>query len=550
MKDSNWWRWGNPKEAQNLQDYPKLINHFESLWNIKLIDDFHIPGEFSIPSPKLELSDLKSKFSALNENQFSVANEDRLKYAIARSYHDILKVFKNGIQFYPDFILFPESDEDVKHILSVCNENDIKLVTYSGGSNVTGATESTNVSGSIAILNMTRMNSLIELDEDSLTATFQAGIYGPEVENKLNAKGFTLGHFPQSFEYSTLGGWVATRSAGQESGLYGKIEDMVLGLNVLAPSGEINHEDYPKHASGIDFHSLFVGSEGTLGVITSAKMKISKIPQSYSWSVALFKDFESGSDAIKEMTQSGIHASITRLSDADETKMLSLMSSPEKSWIKAKIKEIVKARLIKKGYTKPCILMMRFAIKHAMDTHQIAAAKTICKGNGAKMLPANVSSTWEEKRFALPYLRDTMLEHRLLIDTFETVTYWSNLDNLYQGVRKALTEKSDYFERKGLLFCHISHAYETGASLYFTLIIPQEKDQELEQWQRYKKVVSDVVIELGGAISHHHGVGKDHQHWYLQKLPANGQKLLQAIKQDLDPKNILNPGKLFDGSKK
>ncbi|MCF6278796.1 MAG: FAD-binding oxidoreductase [Flavobacteriaceae bacterium] len=550
MNNNNWWRWGKPKEAQDLQDYPKLITYLEKLWNTKLKNDFQIPSTFSIPSALFSNENFTSTFPKLELKQFSNLNKDRLKYAIARSYHDIIKVFKNSIHNYPDFILFPESEEDVAYILKVCNEQDIKLITYSGGSNVTGATDRDEKYNKVAVLNITRMKSLIAIDEESMTATFQAGIYGPELEKILNKKAYTLGHFPQSFEFSTLGGWIATRSAGQESGLYGKIEDMVLGLKVICPNGKIEHQDFPRHASGIDFHSLFIGSEGTLGVITSAKMKIAKLPTSYQWVVSVFKNFQSGTKAIKEMVQGGIHASIVRLSDSDETKMLSLMSNSKKTYIKALLEKMVKYNLKKNGYTKPCILMMRFAIKHESDKGQIATSKSICKKNGGKMMPANVSSTWEEKRFALPYLRDTMVEHRILIDTFETITYWKNLDNLYQGVRKALTEKSDYFDKNGLLFCHISHAYETGASLYFTLIAQQEKNQEIEQWQRNKNIVSNAITKLGGAISHHHGVGADHQQWYLQKLSPNAQSLLLAIKKELDPKNILNPGKLFDGTRK
>jgi len=550
MNDNNWWRWGNPKEAQDLQDYPKLVTFLEDLWKVKLNNDFQIPTNFSVPETAFSKADFSQTFPKLKESQFSNTDADRLKYAIARSYHDIIKVFKDAIQTYPDFVLFPESEEDVRQILDICNTKNIKLITYSGGSNVTGATDRDAQHSRVAVLNMTRMKSLIDLDENSLTATFQTGIYGPELEQILNKKGYTLGHFPQSFEFSTLGGWIATRSAGQESGLYGKIEDMVLGLKAYCPNGTIEHQDFPKHASGIDFHSLFVGSEGTLGVITSAKMKIAKLPASYEWVVSIFKDFKSGSTAIQKMVQGGIHVSIVRLSDADETQMLSKMSNTKKTFVKMQLEKWVKSMLKRKGYTHPCILMMRFAIKHPSDKGQMNTAKSICKKNGGKMMPANVSATWEEKRFALPYLRDTMVEHRIMIDTFETVTYWGNLDHLYTGVRKALEEKSDYFDKNGLLFCHISHAYETGASLYFSMIARQDKNQELEQWQRNKNIVSDAITKLGGAISHHHGVGADHQQWYLQKLSPNAQNLLLAIKKELDPNNILNPGKLFDGNKK
>ena len=546
MKNNTWWKWGNPDCSQHLSDYPKFISFLQERWGIKIEDDFKIPEEFDVPEPTFREEDFNFVFSKLQKHQFSNAKIDRLRYAIARSYHDVIKVFSNQILTYPDFIIYPESEEDIVHILEHANQKNIKIITYSGGSNVTGATEVEADNQRTMVLNMTRLKNLIDIDEIANTATFQAGIYGPELEKILNQKGYTLGHFPQSFEFSTLGGWIATRSAGQESGLYGKIEDMVLGLEVITPTGTIKHTDFPRHASGIDFHHLFVGSEGTLGVITKAKMCISKLPKDYIWSVTLYKSFEEGTTAIKDMVQAGIHASITRLSDATETKVLSLMSNSVKSTFKKKFEKLMKVYLEKKGYDNPCILMMRFAVKNKADSYMPAIAKAICKKNGAVVLPASVSSTWEEKRFALPYLRDTMIEHRIMIDTFETVSYWSNIQQLYDSVHNSLKKNSDFLDKKGLLFCHISHAYQTGASLYFTMLVKQDKDNELGQWQHYKKVVSDALTDGGGAISHHHGVGKDHQMWYLQKLTGESKKLLKVIKKHLDPNNILNPNKLYD----
>lgn len=544
MENTTWWKWGDPKQSQHLANYPKLLAHLREHWKKTLVEDFQIPSDFDVPDAEFNQKDFQKTFPQLKIEQFSNEKIDRLRYSIGRSYHDIIKVFSNQILHYPNFIVFPESNKDIEYILTQAAKHKLKIITYSGGSNVTGATE-VNSKYKTLVLNMTRMNKLLEIDTISETATFEAGIYGPALEKILNQKGFTLGHFPQSFEFSTLGGWVATRSAGQESGLYGKIEDMVLGIKTICPSGTIEHLDFPKHASGIDFHHLFVGSEGTLGIISEAKMKISKLPKEYIWTVALFKDFESGAKSIRQMVQSGIHASITRLSDSTETKILSLMSNSESSGLKKILQNWFKARLKKQGYTKPCILMMRFAVQNDIDRQQPKLAKEFCKANGAKILPANVSSTWEENRFALPYLRDTMVEHRIMIDTFETVTYWNNLQNLYQSVGEALKNKSSFIKEGGHLFCHISHAYQTGASLYFTMLVPHQKGKELEQWNQLKEIVSDVVIKNNGAISHHHGVGKDHQKWYLQKLSPQAKQLLLEVKKHLDPNNILNPGKLF-----
>lgn len=548
-----WWKWGDPDKSIHLNRYPKLKRFLEEKWNKKLVDDLKLPENVShIPATSYTIADLKSIFPNLKPDQFSIDNNDRLRYAIGKSYHDIIRIFISDKVKAPDFILFPESQDDIVHILKQTEKHKINIITFSGGSNVTGAVEIENKEVPVCSLNMQRMNRLIDIDTISYTATFEAGIYGPQLEKILNEQGFTLGHFPQSFEFSMLGGWLATRSAGQESGLYGKIEDMVLGLKVITPQGVIEHADYPKHASGIDIYPLFIGSEGTLGVIVQAKMRIHRKPQKYKWVVALFKDFESGAAALRNMVQSGIHPAVSRLSDPEETKILSLFSNVVRKGVKKLIHNLMKSYLISKGYQKPCILMLRFAIENESNgracpsTTAAKAAAQIAKAYQAKLLPASVSANWEKSRFELPYLRDTLIEHHILIDTFETVTYWKDLLTLYDHIKNTLNKESDYFEKGGLLFCHISHIYQTGASLYFTLIAPQEKGNELNQWIEIKEIVSNAITDHGGAISHHHGIGKDHRSWYLQKLTSGEQELLKVIKQHLDPNDILNPGKLFD----
>ncbi len=488
-------------------------------------------------------------FPELEKEQASQNASLRLRAAIGRSYHDIIRSMTGQMLHAPDFILFPKTDDDVTHILKQATDKSITINTFSGGSNVTGAYEIEETDQVVCSLNMKHMDMLLELDEVSQTATFQAGIFGPKLEEILNSKGFTMGHFPQSFEFSTLGGWLATRSAGQESGLYGKIEDIVLGIKVITPSGSMEDVDFPRHASGIDLYPLFIGSEGTLGIITQAKVRIHKLPESYSWKSALFKDYASGMEALKEMIQVGIHPSIVRLSDPMETKMLSLMSNSKKGPVQQFVQNIMKSYLVSKGFSKPCIMMMRFAIKSESSKTDMKVATRISKKHGAKMLPASVSETWEMNRFALPYLRDPLVQHRIMIDTFETVTYWQNIVPLYEHIQKALADHSDYFDKGGFLFCHVSHAYLTGASLYFTMLARQEKGNEVNQWLQLKEVVSNAVIEHGGAISHHHGVGKDHRKWYRQKLGESSRQLLSQIKGLLDPKRVLNPGKLFDEKK-
>lgn len=542
--NSNIWRWGNPENAVHLSQFPKLKLFLEKKFGVKLSSEINIPT-FKISPSRFNESDLKNIFSELKQNQISLQESDRLRFTFGKSYYDVIRMLTSQKFFSPDFILFPETIKEISHILKQAAEHKIKIITFGGGSNVVGAFDST-VDTPVCVLNMERLNRLIEIDFDSHTATFETGIFGPQLEKILNEKGFTLGHFPQSFEFSTLGGWLALRSAGQESGLYGKIEDIVLQMKIVTPVGIIENIGFPRHACGPDFHHLFLGSEGTLGIIAQAKLRIHKKPEKYFWKIALFKNFETGAEALQEIIQSGIHPAVARLSDIQETQLSSLISHTEKNGLQKIIQSVMKSWLKSKGYGEPCVLMMRFAVKNESDYTAAKVVSQITKKHGAQKLPSSVAASWESTRFSLPYLRDTLVEHGVLIDTFETVTYWKNLIPIYNHIKNALKSKSDFFDKGGILLCHISHVYETGASLYFTMIAPQKKENEIQQWQQFKKIVSDAIFENGGAISHHHGIGKDHQSWYLQQLNPETKKLLQAIKNHLDPENILNPGKLID----
>lgn len=542
---SDFWKWGNPVESFHLSHYPKLKIFLEERWKRQLKDDFKAPDlRELIPESPFRENDFHTTFPNLRTEQFSNSKENRIKYNFGKSYHDIIRIFTGKIPPLTDFILFPETENDIMHILQQASESKIHIVPFSGGSNVIGAFE-LNGRQMSCIVNLQRMKKLVEIDATSHTATFESGVFGPELEKTLNAEGFTLGHFPQSFEYSTLGGWLATRSGGQESGQYGKIEDIVLGVRAVTPNGIIDTRDFPRHASGIDTFRLFIGSEGTLGIITQAKLKIHKLPKEYQWKVALFKTFDEGMNAVRELVQRGIHPGIMRLSDPLETKLFSTMRNPESQGLKKLLGSFIKSRLASKGFMEPSILMMRFAIRNDADYHLAKTSAKILKSFNAFILPASTAGNWEEHRFTLPYLRDTLIEHRALIDTFETIAYWKDTSALYSSVKESL-KNSDFYEKGGLLFCHLSHIYDSGACLYFTMIAPMEKDSEERQWLNYKTVVTNALIKAGGAVSHHHGVGKDHQPWYLQTTGARERQLLAAVKKHLDPKNIMNPGKLFD----
>ncbi len=547
---SNWWKWGDPAQSFHLSDYPKLKQYLEERWSLKLTEDFSFPDLSStVTEPPYSEERLQEMFPELPAASISIDNQDRLAKAVAQSYHEIIRLFNKERPPLPACVLSPKEPEQVMHILTKAQEHNLKVIPYSGGSNVTGAAEAEEEDTAV-VLNMRHLNQIESIDHESLTVTCQTGIYGPDLEQNLNAEGLTLGHFPQSFEYSTLGGWLATRSAGQESGFYGNIEDMVLGATIATPTGWLQPSDYPRHASGIESLPLFLGSEGTLGIITEAKMRVHPLPDEHKWVVGLFRHFEEGVQAVRDMVQSGIHPSITRLSDEGETEMLSKFSREEPTGASKMMRDLMKRYLNARGYEQPSILMMRFPVHNFADEAKAREAARFVRNNDGQLLPSSSAGNWEKNRFSLPYLRDTLIQHRVLIDTFETATYWSNLLPLYNHIHHQLQANSNFFEKGGILFCHISHIYETGASLYFTVLAPHQQGAEVQQWRQLKEVATTAVYEGGGAVSHHHGIGKDHRKWYLQDTSDEIQGLLQTVKNHLDPDHILNPGKLFDEAKK
>ncbi|HMV13814.1 MAG TPA: FAD-binding oxidoreductase [Chitinophagales bacterium] len=547
----DWWKWGDPNEIKHINDYPKLKTLVEDRWKTSLREEFFPPKKFELP----QLSDkrkeqIKDIFAVLDPKKISFKDDDRLFVSLGKSYYDVIRIFNGGGFISPDVVITPTSHDEIQYILKQASDNNIAIIPFGGGTNVVGALSLDNLSGKSDIkctLDLRKYKKLIQIDEEHLTATFEAGIFGPELEKILQAKGYTLGHFPQSFEYSTLGGWIVTRGAGQESTYYGKIEDLVEHIKVATPIGTLESNTFSHDASGINVLPLFVGSEGTLGVVTEISVKIKKLPKNYRWIVALFPDFQSGSQYLQELTQAGVKPSVVRLSDANETNLFSKMSSSEEQpgFVNDLKKEAQKLILQWKNLTAPCVLIMRFPQSNISVSSQVIYAKDLVAKHKGMLAPATIGDKWAENRFKLPYLRDTLVEHAIYIDTMETLVRWKDVQKMHQALTKELNKCAAFHKNKGIFLAHISHVYPNAACMYFTLITPMLKGREIEQWQDLKDVVTNTILQNNGSISHHHSVGLDHQKWYKKYLDNLAMDLLQSIKNKLDPKGIMNPGKLF-----
>ncbi|MCZ2392731.1 MAG: FAD-binding oxidoreductase [Chitinophagales bacterium] len=544
--ESDWWKWGDAYKRKSLTDFPILHQFLKDRWNQPFDHTHPLKSSFSIHTNEERAANvyniLKQQVSHVRiENSLSV----RLKKALGKSYPDVLSALSDDPIEVADVVVFPKNHDEILQVLKVCLEHKILIVPFGGGSNVVRAFSLPKNDLPRIVIDMSLNNALLNLDETNHTAIFGGGIYGPAIEKHLNAKGYTLGHFPQSFEYSTLGGWLATRSAGQESSGYGRIDEIVISMRIATPVGEISVGNYEGDAEGINLKSVFLGSEASLGIITEAKVRIHPLPQYKSWLVAVFPSFQHGVDALKQLVQKDIFPTVARFSDELETEYLKLVSS--EVGVLADVKSLISNIVLKlKGIEKPTIMMVSFDGTQSEAELNRKLAASIFEKNKGFDIGDGIGKKWEHSRFGLPYLRDDLVERGVFVDTMETVVPWDKVDALRKKVQANLLMSDAFGKEKGVILAHVSHVYTSSASIYFTVITAQQKGSEYQQWEEIKNIVTNTIVSEGGAVSHHHSIGTDHRKWYLEKTDVLTKKVLQNIKSTLDPHHIMNPGKLFD----
>ena len=474
---------------------------------------------------------------------------ERAFHARGRSYHDLICLRSGDLSTAPDAVLYPRSTDEVLAILAAAGEGGVAVVPYGGGTSVVGGvTGSHGRFKSVVALDLSAMDRVIDIDAQSMTATVEAGIYGPALEKALQAKGLTLGHHPQSFEFSTLGGWIAHRGAGQGSNRYGRAEDWLVGTKVATPRGVLHTGGFPASSAGPRLNDLVLGSEGVFGVVTEATVRLHPLPTASDYYGYLFKDFASGIAAIRAAAREEIPVTMLRLSDPMETKFYRAFGSlGKKRTLRDRFAQFY---LTNRGFDeKACAMIAGFEGETTTVVDERLRFDVLAKKHGALALGEGQGKRWKEGRFHGPYMRDPMMDRGVGVDTLETAASWSKLDGLYIAVRDALEsairENAPRAGAHGVVSCHISHSYPDGASLYFTYIFPRMLDGEIAQWRAIKKAASDAIIANGGTISHHHGVGEDHLPWMAAEKGSLGIDILRAVKMALDPKGILNPGKLI-----
>lgn len=526
--EMRWNGWGDPAQASDL---PRAVRMLLPL----------LLGRIRKPEPSVDLSEVQLVPSALQEGDLhdlativgpehvDSSREARIRHAGGRSTPDLLRRRRRE-QAAPDAVVSPTGHDAVAAVLRFCADRGIAVIPFGGGTSVVGALEpERGAHRAVISLDLHRLSGLIRLDEVSGEATFAAGTRGPDAEALLSRRGFELGHYPQSFRYATVGGFAAARSSGQNSAGHGRFDDMVTGLRVATPTGDLDLGRSPGSAAGPDLIRVFLGSEGVFGVITEVRVRVHPVPTERVVEAWSFSDFAQGADALRRVAQRGGGPTVIRLSDEAET-AVSL----------AQVGRIGKA--LSKGASMVTVYEgADTAGRRERTTAILAEAGGASSGDGD-------AAAWLDGRFDGPYLRDSLLDAGVFCETLETATTWANLLHLKEEVTEALRESVETAGGRAYVMCHISHIYATGASLYFTVIANLPSDP-LETWREIKGRVSDAILAAGGTISHHHAVGRDHAPWLEQEIGETGVRILAAIKRELDPSWILNPGAVISSDR-
>ncbi len=499
----------------------------------------------SEPVPSVDFEDLVKRVPPSRLPDKTWIDRDpgeRLRHARGHSLPDWISLRYGSVDSFPDGLARPASEEEIEKILAFAAATGTRLIPYGGGTSVVGHINPPQDGPSVLTVNLERMRRMLDLDESSRLATFEAGVSGPHLEAQLRARGFTLGHFPQSFEYSTLGGWIATRSSGQLSLYYGRIENIFAGGKMIAPAGSLEMPPFPASAAGPDLREAVLGSEGRLGIITKAVVRISPLPESERFYGLFFPDWSQGIAAVKEMVQERLGLSMIRLSDGVETNTsLNLIGNERLIGL---LNSLLRVRGIK---DEKCQLFLGVTGNGGQVKRIRRRALDIARAHGGVHVGRKMGNEWRKTRFKTPYLRNTLWDLGYAVDTLETASNWTNLPAAANAVLSALRKGLEDKAERVLAFAHISHVYPTGASMYVTCIFRLDRTAEetLKRWQKLKTAASQAILSHGGTISHQHGIGLDHQPWLENEKGRLGVESIAALTRVFDPKRIMNPGKLI-----
>ena len=550
VQHMKWWGWGVEGVGFHWEDKPGFAPFVDYAVGL----DLHTALVVGMPSfegltvaDSLASSSFVSSIAAIVGAGFVTTDKmERVVHTYGKSIRDLIRVRANLIERTPDLVVYPADENETQRVVEAAVASDVVIIPFGGGSNIASSLEPRADETRVVLsLDMGRMRELISIDEESGLARIQAGALGPDLEAQLEARGWTLGHFPDSFTHSSLGGWIATRSSGMQSDKYGDIADIVRGLRVVRGGGILVIRAIPSSSTGPSVREMIVGSEGRLGIITEATVQVHRTPAKRDVFGYFFPNWEAGTAAMQEIAESDATPSITRVSDSRETGF-SLATSKARTGMDKFLAGTMLPTIMKsKGWNLDdiCLSFIGYEGGEAHAKRQKKLVDRIVKKHGGMGVGKGPGVLYDQKKFDTPYLRDFLLDRGAAGDVSESAMPWSKVNQLHDAVRVAADKAFDEIGIKGWIMSHLSHSYHSGACLYFTFAFVMGKDP-IAEYNVVKGAIQQAFIDNGGSLSHHHGVGLEHAQWLEQDISVEGVAVMRGLFAAADPGENFNPRKI------
>jgi alkyldihydroxyacetonephosphate synthase len=552
VRHMKWWGWGVEGVSFHHEDKPGFrpfaLNAIDLDVNTPPIAPMSL-DDLPIPAPMISdqlLGELSEAVGAENAVQDDL---DRIVHTYGKSLRDLLRIRAGDIPRVPDVVVYPGSEAEVQLVVDRSVAADAVIIPYGGGSNISGSLHAReDETRPVISVDLGRLNQVIDVDEESGLARIQAGALGPDLEEQLGARGWVLGHYPDSFTHSTLGGWVATRSSGMQSDKYGDISNIARGMRVVMPGKVLEVRPLPHTSTGPSVREMVLGSEGRLGVITEVTVQVHRIPEVRVILGYLFPSWEAGLAAMQEISASDAHPSITRVSDAEETAFsFATRKKTSRISISSLISKGMMRVLERRGWNldEVCLSFIGYEGGKAHVARQKKIVKDIVGKHGGILVGKGPGVLYDQKKFDMPYIRDFILDRGAVGDVSETAAPWSKLLPLYRNVIAAAEKVYAQLGVRGLIMCHLSHSYHSGACLYFTFAFKHDGVDPLGEYEPLKNAIQQAFVDSAGTLSHHHAVGTEHAAWLEQDISAPGVHMIDGLFTAMDPGRNFNPGKII-----
>ncbi|HMQ64792.1 MAG TPA: FAD-binding oxidoreductase [Arachnia sp.] len=552
VKQQKWWGWGEEGLAYHYEDKPKFAPFVMKMVGVDINKPVQsVPPFSSLQVPPSQLSaELHARLDEiLGAKYVQTDDETRVVHAFGKGVRDLVRVRRGDLGRVPDVVLYPGTQAEVERAVDAVVAADGVLIPFGGGSNIVAALEAVpGEARQVVSMNLGRMNKVLEIDEVSGLAHIQAGVFGPDMEDQLQARGWTMGHHPDSFVWSTLGGWIATRSSGMQSDKYGDIADICRGLTMVMPGQVLQLRPLPSTSSGPSVREMVLGSEGRLGVITSAWVNVHRLPEVRELQAYFFENYEAGLKACEQIVSSDASVMMARVSDAVETQYI--MANGKKSGrIGSLASKAIQKLMEQKKWDLEQIAMSFVGFEGSANhvRYEKGLVGKIVREHGGISVGKGPGALYDQKKYDTPYLRDFMLDRGLVADVSETTTPWKYAAQIHTNTVAAFHKKMDELGVRGVVFCHLSHSYHSGACQYFTFAIADDSEHNLDTYDAAKRVVQQSFMDNHGTVSHHHGVGEEHSPWLDQDISPAGVFIQRKLFEGVDPGNNLNPGKIIHG---